>query len=185
MKNKTQTTDNTAGSALHSPSLYQHQQSTSRPDAPLIIAVNLRTPANIGAIYRLADATAVTKIIFVQDNEADYKNHNIVKRTSRNTCFNIETEYWSHQQFQDGANKLPALIAIELTTNATNVFTTALKTSCSFVIGSERFGIPDSILNKCVSAVKIPMFGDNGSMNVSHALAICLYEWHRQHTIKT
>lgn len=174
-------TEHKAGSAIDSQTLYNQQQYKDTPCAPIIIAVDLQTPANVGSIYRLADATAVKKIIFIQDNHTLFKNNKVVKRTSRNTCLTIETEYWTHQQFHSLYQQLPPLIALELTTTAKDVFATALLNPCGIVIGSERHGVPDSILKKCHSAVKIPMYGDNGSMNVSHALAICLYEWHRQH----
>lgn len=175
-------TENKAGSPVDSQTLYKQQQEKNKPNAPIIVAIDLQTPANVGAIYRLADATAVEKIIFIQDEKTTFQHNKIVKRTSRNTCLKIATEYWSHEKFHSSFQQLPTLIALELTTTANNIFATKLPTPCGFVIGSERHGIPESILNKCHSAVKIPMYGDNGSMNVSHALAICLYEWHRQHT---
>jgi tRNA G18 (ribose-2'-O)-methylase SpoU len=174
--------ENKAGSPVASQTLYQQQQEKNKPNAPIIIAINLQTPANVGAIYRLADATAVEKIIFIQDEKTTFQHNKIVKRTSRNTCLKIATEYWSHEEFHSNYQQLPTLIALELTTTASNIFDTKLPTPCGFIIGSERHGIPESILNKCHAAVKVPMYGDNGSMNVSHALAICLYEWHRQHT---
>ena len=175
-------TENKAGLPVDSHTLYKQQQEKNKPDAPIIIAIDLQTPANIGSIYRLADATAVDKIIFIQDEDNSFKNNKIVKRTSRDTYLTIATEYWSHERFHADYQQLPTLTALELTTTASNIFDTKLPTPCSFVIGSERHGIPENILNKCHSAVKIPMYGQNGSMNVSHALAICLYEWHRQHT---
>jgi len=174
---------NQAGSAISSQALYDQQCSKDKPTGPFIIAINLQTPANIGAVYRLADATAAKKIIFVSDNDSDLRNNKVVKATSRNTSLIIDTEIWSHDEFHLNHQQLPDLIAIELTTKATNIFTTCLPFDCSFVIGSERHGIPDTILDNCKAAVKIPMFGINGSMNVSHALALCLYEWHRQHTL--
>lgn len=177
-------TKNNAGSPIDSQTLYNQQQEKNKPCAPVIIAIDLQTPANVGAIYRLADATAVDRIIFVQDDNTLFKNNKVVKRTSRNTCLKIATEYWTHEKFHSDYQQLPSLVALELTTTATNVFSTKLAKPSSFVIGSERHGIPSEILNKCHSAVKVPMYGENGSMNVSHALAICLYEWHRQHTPK-
>ena len=173
---------NQAGSAISSQMLYNLQCNKDKPAGPVIVAIDLQTPANIGAVYRLADATAAKKIIFVTDNDSDFRNNKVVKSTSRNTSSTIDTELWSHHQFHNNHHRLPELIAIELTTKATNVFTTDLPSNCSFVIGSERHGIPDTVLNDCKSAVNIPMLGTNGSMNVSHALALCLYEWHRQHT---
>ncbi|MDH5518441.1 MAG: TrmH family RNA methyltransferase [Gammaproteobacteria bacterium] len=175
-------TDNQAGIALDSETLYQQQQEIITPDGPTIIAVDLQTPANIGSLYRLADAAAAEKIIFIDNKPGAFKNNKTVIRTSRNTCQRITTDFWSHQQFHSDYQTLPSLIALELTSKAENLFSTSLPKACSFIVGSERHGIPDNILNKCQAAVKIPMFGRNGSMNVSHALAICLYEWHRQHT---
>lgn len=175
-------TEYKAGLPVDSHTLYKQQQEKNKPNAPIIIAIDLQTPANIGAIYRLADATAVEKIIFIQYEDNSFQNNKIIKRISRNTCLTIATEYWSHEKFHSNYQQLPTLTALELTTTASNIFDTKLPVPCSFVIGSERHGISESILNKCHSAVKIPMYGKNGSMNVSHALAICLYEWHRQHT---
>jgi len=174
---------NQAGSAISSQMLYDQQCKKDKPTGPFIIAIDLQTPANIGAVYRLADATAAKKIIFVTDNDCDFRNNKVVKATSRNTSLTIDTELWSHDKFHNNHHQLPELIAIELTTKATNIFKTRLPFKCSFIIGSERHGIPDTVLDYCKAAVKIPMFGTNGSMNVSHALALCLYEWHRQHTL--
>ncbi|WP_373693577.1 hypothetical protein [Limnofasciculus baicalensis] len=38
------------------------------------------------------------------------------------------------------------------------------------------------MLEHCQQAVQIPMYGVNGSMNVTHALAIVLFEWRIQHS---
>jgi len=176
--------NNKAGSTINSQELFEQQQQTVTPRAPIIIATDLQTPANIGSIYRIADAMAVKKIIFVQKELNDFSKNKTIIRTSRNTSSIIKTEYWTHEKFDTDYQSLPELIALELTTNATDLLKAKLPKPCSFIIGSERYGIPDNILQKCSSAVKIPMYGNNGSMNVSHALAICLYEWHGQHTNK-
>ena len=175
-------TERNAGIALDSETLYQQQQHIIKPSGCTIIAVDLQTPSNIGSIYRLADASAATKIIFIDKTGRSFSNNKTVARTSRNTCKNVVTEYWDHEKFHADYQSLPTLIALELTSQAESLFSATLPKACSLLVGSERYGISDAILNKCHSAVKIPMFGNNGSMNVSHALAICLYEWHRQHT---
>ena len=73
-------------------------------------------------------------------------------------------------------------VAIELTTGSKNLFDVRLPKDCTFVVGNERFGISPELLQKCSYAVQIPMYGVNGSMNVSHALGIVLFEWRRQHS---
>ena len=72
------------------------------------------------------------------------------------------------------------MIAIEITSKSTSILNTQLAEQCVLVIGNEKHGIAEDVLNMCSNAVHIPMFGGNGSMNVSHALAIVLYEWRRQ-----
>jgi len=60
-------TENKAGLPVDSHTLYKQQQEKNKPNAPIIIAIDLQTPANVGSIYRLADATVVDNIIFIQD----------------------------------------------------------------------------------------------------------------------
>jgi len=48
------------------------------------------------------------------------------------------------------------------------------------IMGSEGHGISDSVLSCCTAAAKIPMAGEIGSLNVSVAAAIVLYEAVRQ-----
>lgn len=177
-------TSNNAGIRTDSQTLFEQQQKIKKISAPLIIAIDPQTPANVGSIYRLADATASPKIIFIQKTFNSFENNKTIRRISRNTQTCIDTEYWSYEKFDTEYLSLPALIAIEITSQSKNIFNTSLPESCGFVLGSERNGVPDKILQKCASAVHIPMYGQNGSMNVSHALSISLYEWHRQHTIR-
>lgn len=174
-------TDN-AGIRTDSQTLFDQQKQLKKIHAPFIIAIDPQTPANVGSVYRLADATASEKIIFVQKTINRFENNKTVKRVSRDTQVSIDTEYWSYEKFDTDYLTLPELIAIEITSLSKSIFDSSLPKNCSFVVGSERNGIPNNILQKCTAAVHIPMYGNNGSMNVSHALSICLYEWHRQHT---
>jgi len=53
----------------------------------------------------------------------------------------------------------------------------------AIVMGSEEDGISDSIIRKCDSLAKIPMTGKVGSLNVSVATAVMLYEVVRQRRV--
>jgi len=178
-------TSSPAGEKIHSQELYLRQKAVQPVTGPTIIADNLRTPANIASIFRLADAVAAQQIFFLRDDKSNgdgaLEHNKTIQKLSRHTTA-IKTCYYSRDEFLSVYQSQSPLIAIELTDKASNVFATRLPARCSFVIGSERYGISDEILSHCDSAVCVPMFGNNGSMNVSHALAICLYEWHRQHT---
>lgn len=72
------------------------------------------------------------------------------------------------------------MIAVELTSRSIDLFKTTLPEECTLVVGNEEHGIPAAVLELCQQAVHIPMFGVNGSINVTHALAIARFEWRRQ-----
>jgi tRNA G18 (ribose-2'-O)-methylase SpoU len=61
-----------------------------------------------------------------------------------------------------------------------NIFQTLLPKKIVLLVGSEISGIDSWILDKCHKIVHIPLLGNNTSLNVSHALAVALFEWQRQ-----
>ncbi len=172
-----------AGEQLDGQTLYKRQQHLrdcfKYSPAPTIVADHLRLPENIGSVLRLADAGGSQKVIFI--NDPSDQNLNRVRRTAR-SCDALV--YWEFSSYEDFLSKhvccLPTLIAIELTSTSTSIFETALPTQCCFLIGNERHGISPTLLKQCQQAIHIPMYGVNGSMNVTHALAIVLFEWRRQ-----
>ncbi|MDE6206054.1 MAG: 23S rRNA (guanosine(2251)-2'-O)-methyltransferase RlmB, partial [Duncaniella sp.] len=48
------------------------------------------------------------------------------------------------------------------------------------VMGAEDTGISENTLNECTTKVGIPMFGNIGSLNVSVAAGVMIYEVVRQ-----
>jgi len=176
-----------AGSQIDSQVLYERQRESNkhrgREPAPVIIASGLRTPENVASVLRIADAVYSQRVIFVTDNKQKIEFENKIHRLSRNTDTDIQIEQYELDEFLHLCGDLPALVAIEITTHSENIFNTSLPRSCSLVIGSESHGINKQVLEKCQSAVHIPMYGKNGSMNVTHALAISLYEWRRQRQV--
>lgn len=173
-----------AGEQIDGQLLYERQQQANKQNstiiAPIIVAIGLRSPDNIASILRLADAAYSDRVIFVSEDMNTIEFNNKIKRISRDTDKNIHIEQYEIEDFLKIIPGLPELIAIEITTQSKDIFKTQLQDNCCFVVGSESRGIKKSILNKCKTAVHIPMYGINGSMNVSHALAISLFEWRRQ-----
>lgn len=175
---------NRAGTQIDSQTLYERQKQSLqlklRDQAPVIIASGLRTPDNIASVLRLADAANSTRVIFVTQKKDRLEFDHKIERLSRSTDKNIKIEQYDIDEFINMIHLLPVMIAIEITTRSESIFESRLPDECCMVIGSESHGVYEQILEKCHSAVHIPMYGKNGSMNVSHALAICLFEWRRQ-----
>jgi tRNA G18 (ribose-2'-O)-methylase SpoU len=170
------------GEQLDGKELYERQKllraSQKILPAPTIVAVRLKVSENIGALLRLADAVGSPRVIFLNDQD-----HNIrqVHRAARNAESFVKWDVMDLEEFLKDVTSFQPLIALELTSASTDIFATQLPTHFTFVVGSERHGIPRELLAHCQQAIHIPMFGVNGSMNVTHALAVALFEWRRQH----
>ena len=172
----------TAGKQLDGQTLYERQKqlraANHAGDGPIVIAVDLQASENIGSVLRLADAAGCAQVIFVGTKEID---HPRMHKISRNAEALVKWQTISHAAFIAQAETYKPMIALEITTTSKSIFEQPLPEACSIVIGSERHGVPADILDLCDAAVHIPMFGVNGSMNVTHALAVALFEWRRQH----
>ncbi len=180
------------GEQLDSQILYERQKQLREAQAflsgPTIVASGLQVPENMGSVLRLADAVGSPRVIFVNQmpelsvlaqTDASLAR---LRRTARHTDALVKWEICTQEKFvHDLAPTLQPLIAVELTTHSTNLFETRLPDLCTLLIGSERHGVPPALLAVSERAIHIPMYGTNGSMNVTHALAIALFEWRRQH----
>lgn len=171
-------TPNATGHQLTSNELHKRQQEqATHLLAPTVIAVGVTDPVNIGSIFRICDAVKCKQIIFVDATEISIQK---IKRVSRSTSEVVAYQCISTDDLVSSIDNFPTLVAIEITSKSTDVYATQLPQDVAFVIGGERYGIPERILQLCAYAVHIPMFGINSSMNVATSLGIVLYEWHRR-----
>lgn len=174
-------TPNAAGHQLSSEELHKRQQKqVTNVLAPTVIAVGVIDPANIGSIFRICEAVKCKQLIFVDSTDIGVQK---VKRASRSTNERVPYQCVSFEDFVRSVDRFPTLVAVEITSKSTDVYTTQLKQDIALVVGGERYGIPEDILQLCAYAVHIPMFGINSSMNVATSLGIVLYEWHRRFRI--
>lgn len=144
-----------------------------------LITDQVKSPANLGSILRLADAFCVEKIIFCGIDE-EVINSNRLKRTAR------ATQQTMHYCFEDNiidvVNSLQqqnySLTALEITDDSIAVEDFIIKKDLkiALVIGDENFGVSAEILQKTEQNIHITMFGNNSSMNVAQATGIALYE---------
>ncbi|VAW60076.1 hypothetical protein MNBD_GAMMA11-1294 [hydrothermal vent metagenome] len=181
---KTMTAQNkmNAGKQITGQALYTRQknnvQSSAHRHAPTIICDGLQTPENLGSILRIADAAGSKKIILL-DSKLDLENKKLSK-IARSTEKYISIEKCSLQHIKQHHSDYKALFALEITDRSENIYETRISHCDAILLGHEATGIREEALALCHSAIHLPMFGTNGSMNISHALAICLYEWRRQ-----
>ena len=147
---------------------------------PVIIADNIRTPENMGMILRLAGNIGADKVFFVNDDpEKEVRNWKI-KKTASGADTKISWEIITQKEL---FNKMPSdyqLVAIETSEKAENIYNIKLPAKIAFIVGNEVYGIANELLKKADKTVYIPVPGVISSLNVTHALAVSIFEWYRQ-----
>jgi len=150
---------------------------------PIIIADNLRTPENMGSVLRLAANIGALKTLFVSEETPSFKSYKI-KKTASGAAEKI---YWKTISIKDLNNEIPkeySLIAVETTSSAKDIYTFAFPIKTAFIIGNEKSGIREGLLQRAKTQLYIPLPGPLSSLNTSHALSIAVFEWYRQMTVK-
>ncbi len=141
----------------------------------VLILDRIRSPYNVGAVFRSADSFGIRQIILVEGTASPEHPH--ARRTSRGCIDTVQWSYMTESQvleFLDGYDS-KQIMALEL--GGENINTFEFPRRGVAVLGSEEFGISPEILKKCSSRVTIPMGGTKGSLNVSVATGILLQHW--------
>jgi len=145
---------------------------------PIIAAWQIINPENIGNMIRLADNVGAEDVFILG---TDFQLRMSSVRKTAGLSFNkVRLTFISPEVFFDQLKSEVQLVAIETSEDSTNIFTTNLPENIIILVGNERNGLPDEILQKCTLKVHVPMTGKCKSMNVSHALSVALFEWQRQ-----
>lgn len=158
----------------------KHQDIENRDNSTHIelLLEKLNSPANLGSIFRNAEAFGVKKI-WLNDLNKDDLNSTRFKRTSRSTEKNIQIEFYNTPlEVLEELNHYK--FGIEITSNSQNIVHIQKNIkSCILVLGNEISGISDEVLSQLDSIYHISMFGKNSSINVAQSCGIALYELNR------
>ena len=162
----------------HSKYLFKENHLPSDYPPPIIVGYDIKTPENIGSIIRLADNIACEKVLFI--TEEDQIRESKIKKTASSSFNSIN---WKFCKLSELESEIPPdykKIAIETSSDSTSIYQTELPDKVAFIIGNEIVGISNKLLDKCDKIIHIPVFGKNTSLNVSHALAISIFEWQKR-----
>lgn len=141
----------------------------------VVVLDRIRSPFNVGAIFRSADSFGIKQIILVEGTASP--EHPRARRTSRGTLDTVEWSFMTEDQtveFLSSYNK-EQVMALELGGEDINTF--KFPSEGVVILGSEEFGVSPLLMNCCGSRVSIPMAGTKGSLNVSVAAGIMLQRW--------
>lgn len=151
---------------------------------PLIVVLeNVEKPGNLGAVLRSCDAVNADAVV-VCDERVDFFNPNVI-RSSVGTVFTNRlisinkpdlVAFCQEHKIQ--------ILATYLRDNTQDLYQQNLQRATALVFGTESTGLSDFWATHASATIKIPMQGQADSLNVSNAVAVCLYESLRQRNLK-
>ena len=141
----------------------------------VLVLDRVRSPYNVGAVFRSAEAFGISRIILVEGTASP--EHVRAQRTSRGTTDVVPWEFMPEAEVVSFLKNYDSESVIALELGGTSINEFAFPDRGVAVLGSEEFGISPEILSCCGSRVSIPMGGSKGSLNVSVAAGILLQRW--------
>lgn len=134
---------------------------------------------NFGAIIRTAECCGVHGIIIPKNGAAPITDDTI--KTSAGAAFNVPIAKVDHLKdaiFYLQSSGIQITAATEKADD--EIYTVDFSQPTAIILGSEEKGISPSILNVVDHKAKLPLHGHIGSLNVSVACGVFLYEVVRQ-----
>ncbi|OHD55386.1 MAG: hypothetical protein A2Y33_08705 [Spirochaetes bacterium GWF1_51_8] len=137
---------------------------------------NIRSPFNVGSIFRSADAFGVTGLALC--GITPYPPSVKIERTAMGTLETVDWKYYREtgEAVADFRARGYRIIALETVAGAVTVKSIVDFRNVCFVFGNEEFGITDDTLKLCDSVAMIPLVGMKNSINVANSFAAVMYE---------
>lgn len=141
-----------------------------------LVLDNIRSPYNVGAIFRSAESFGVKKIYIIGSD--GILTHPRAIRTSAGTISAIESVYVSEDEIVSIIEKNEGAVPFALECGGESLQNVRLPEKGYCIIGSEEFGVSKRLLSISKHIVTINTGGLKGSLNVSVASGILLNAWY-------
>ncbi len=146
-----------------------------RPRELVVACAPLRSNVNLSRIVRAASCSGVNKLIACGAAK-------VIEKIARDGAETIAIEI--HRTLPPVLKELKAegyrLVGLEQTSGSRNLHEYPFERRSVLVVGNERAGLDEEILQLVDDAVEIPVFGMPYAYNVGTAAAMALYEYCRQ-----
>lgn len=156
---------------------HRAHQPTPAKRALCLLAHGVQRPANVGSLFRIADAFGVEKLFLT--GRSSTPAHPKARKAARTTEQRVP--------FAQADDPLPVVAALKqagyrivsLEISSTSIDLDQLPVApgerICLILGNESAGVCQPLLDASDATVHIPMRGENSSMNVASACAIAVY----------
>ena len=151
-------------------------------DPFILVLDGITDVRNLGAIARTAECVGVDAIVVPKKGSAQITSD--AMKTSSGALNFLKVCRVDYLDSTISYLNNSGITTVACTEKATgSIYDVDYSGPCAIVMGSEEDGISSKVLAKCTQKGSLPMVGKVGSLNVSVASAIALYEVVRQKTI--
>jgi tRNA G18 (ribose-2'-O)-methylase SpoU len=154
----------------------------------IVIAHNIRSTHNVGALFRTAEGLGVGKIILSgytpypklqNDTRLPHIANKLTDQIHKTALGAEASVHFEYQEYVDLAAIKKAgyrLAALEQAQTSIMLPTYKSPAKVALLLGEEVHGITADMLEKCDDILEIPMVGKKESFNVSVAAGMALYQ---------
>ena len=154
---------------------HQPPQPLDQPRELLLVCAPLRSNVNLSRMVRLAGCSGLTAIVHCGSGKVDREIArdaiDVVRVTSPRSLLPV-VEKLRAQGYR--------CVGLEQTTNSQLLYAYQFVRRTALIIGSEREGLTQEILDQLHDVVEIPVYGPPASYNVVTATTMAVYEYCRQ-----
>lgn len=159
------------------------QQFREDKKSPFVIVLdNVRSQANVGSVFRTADAFLIEKICLCGITSTP--PHRDIRKTALGATESIEWSY--HQSTLEAIRELKEggyrIIGIEQVQGSVELQDMVISKNEKYglVFGNEVHGVDQAVIDSCDLCVEIPQFGTKHSFNIAVSAGIVLWEFYRK-----
>lgn len=146
-----------------------------RPRELVVACVPMRSNVNVSQIARTASAVGAERLILTGAAK-------LINKIARDGAEALPLSI--HRTLPPVLQRLRAegyrLVGLEQTTGSVSLYTHAFERRTALVVGNERLGLSEEVLDLLDDVVEIPVYGMPHSYNAAIATSIALYEYCRQ-----
>lgn len=155
-----------------------------------VVCDDIRSLMNVGLIFRLGDAARIQRLYLCgitgyppmpNDPRPPWvaeRAGRVIAKTAIQTVQYVPWEY--RESAAEVVRELKSqgvqIVVIEQTTQSIEYTRARYRFPVCLVLGHEREGVEESILDLADIVAEIPMYGMGNSLNVAMAFGICVYE---------
>ena len=145
-----------------------------KTDEYILLTDAIQDPGNLGTIIRTADAAGFSKII-VGSGTVDPFNDKAI-RASQGSIFHVSLEKRDLIEAIQELKKSNYTVWASALDEAADYSELTVDGKAALIVGNEGAGISEAVLKEARQKVKIPIFGEAESLNVSVAAGILMYK---------